>query len=351
MKIALIRREYITHLDGVNRFIALLAEGLKRLGHDVEIFSWCYRGVERERLEEWFREVHGLDIAVPIHTLHKDPCEGDPWARIAFDWLSKGSRILKNKSFDAVVVNGVIPLRFEPKVAVIHDLLPAFTFNKLYVLLGKIILKRYNEIICVSTKTKQELHSTLKLPCRVIPIPVKLDLFKPRSLNERENIVVHIGTRLVKNPQISLEAVKILRKRGYNIRLIIVGSPIQFFKAEEVEYAFNINENEKLELLSKARALILPSKYEGFSYATLEGMACGTPVVVSNAVPEEVLINGFNGIRVNSFNPEDYANALEKLLRDDELWLKLSRNGLEFVKQFDYIEIAMKYANLISELL
>jgi len=35
MKIALIRREYITHLDGVNRFIALLAEGLKRLGHEV----------------------------------------------------------------------------------------------------------------------------------------------------------------------------------------------------------------------------------------------------------------------------------------------------------------------------
>ena len=100
MKIALIRREYITHLDGVNRFIALLAEGLKRLGHDVEIFSWCYRGVERERLEEWFREVHGLDIAVLIHTLHKEPCEGDSWARIAFDWLSKGSRILKNKKID-----------------------------------------------------------------------------------------------------------------------------------------------------------------------------------------------------------------------------------------------------------
>jgi hypothetical protein len=39
MKISLIRREYITHLDDVNRFIALLAEGLKRLGHDVEIFS------------------------------------------------------------------------------------------------------------------------------------------------------------------------------------------------------------------------------------------------------------------------------------------------------------------------
>jgi len=46
MKIALIRREYITHLDGDNRFIALLGEGLRKLGHKIEVFSWCYRGVE-----------------------------------------------------------------------------------------------------------------------------------------------------------------------------------------------------------------------------------------------------------------------------------------------------------------
>jgi len=38
MKIALIRREHITHLDGVNRFIVLLADSLKKLGHEVENF-------------------------------------------------------------------------------------------------------------------------------------------------------------------------------------------------------------------------------------------------------------------------------------------------------------------------
>jgi len=52
MKVALIRREYITHIDGVNRFIALLAEGLARLGHTSFIVSWCYRDAIREDLEE-----------------------------------------------------------------------------------------------------------------------------------------------------------------------------------------------------------------------------------------------------------------------------------------------------------
>jgi glycosyltransferase involved in cell wall biosynthesis len=84
-------------------------------------------------------------------------------------------------------------------------------------------------------------------------------------------------------------------------------------------------------------------------HVTLKAMASGTSVVVSNAVPEEVVINNFNGIRVGSFNPEDYANVLEKLLTDEELWLKLSRNGLEFVKQFDHIGIVKRYVNTISE--
>ncbi len=51
MKIALIRREYVTHLDGVNRFIAWLAEGLAKLGHEAVIASWCYSDdVAREEL-------------------------------------------------------------------------------------------------------------------------------------------------------------------------------------------------------------------------------------------------------------------------------------------------------------
>jgi hypothetical protein len=77
MRIALIRRGNITQLDGVNRFIALLAESLKKLGHEVEVFSWCYRGVNRVRLEDWFKEIHGLDTSIPIRTLRKEPCEGD----------------------------------------------------------------------------------------------------------------------------------------------------------------------------------------------------------------------------------------------------------------------------------
>jgi len=78
MKIALIRREYITHLDSVNRFRALLAEGLIKRGHEPIIASWCWYGTQREMLPKRFREIHGLDVEIPIYTLKTSPCNSDP---------------------------------------------------------------------------------------------------------------------------------------------------------------------------------------------------------------------------------------------------------------------------------
>ena len=179
---------------------------------------------------------------------------------------------------------------------------------------------------------------------------MKLDLYRPVKYRDRENVIVYVGTRPVKNPWISIEATRILRAGGHNVRLVVVGSSLGLPKAEGVEYRYATPE-KVIKLICRAKALILPSSYEAFPYVPAESMACGTPVVVSNATPEEEVIDGFNGIRVNSFDPRDYANALERLLLDEELWLRLSKNGLEFVKQFNYIEIAKKYVNIIREVL
>jgi len=120
MRIALIRREYITHLDGVNRFIALLAEGLAKLGHDPLIMTWCYNGIAKDQLPDWFAKMHGLSTTIPIYTLQTGPCQGDPWLKITWDWWWSGFKLLHRKGADAVIVNGVVPLKFGPKIAVNH---------------------------------------------------------------------------------------------------------------------------------------------------------------------------------------------------------------------------------------
>ncbi len=344
MRIALIRRVSITGFDGVNRFIALLAEGLARLGHEPVIISLCHDDTKNRELSKWFKEAHGLDLEIPIYTLRRE-CGGS-WLSITWDWWQKGSRLLRKKGVDLAIVNGVIPLRFGPKIIVNHGV---FMAGGLYRWAAKLLYRRYDAVICVSNKLRSEVKSTLGVDCRVIPLPMKLDLYKPASPG-RENVIVHIGTSPIKNPQISIEAVKILKRRGYKVKLVIIGRPSDTPSNEIVEFRGLLPPVSIPSILCRSKALLLPSTYEALPYVTLEAMACGTPPVVSTAVPEEVVIDGYNGLRVHGLDPRDYAAALERLLTDQELWLKLSRNGREFVKQFNYIEIANKYINLIKNL-
>lgn len=351
MKIALIRRGYVTHLDGVNRFIAWLAEGFYKLGHEPVVLSWCFKGdVPRDELGKWFKEVHGLDVELPIETLRNTPCQGDPWAKMLFEWYVKGSSILKSRGVEVAIVNGVVPLRFKPKIAVAHGPLPTISRWRRFVL--KTLYSAYDVVVCVSKASQSEYRGIVTCDA-IIPLPMKLDLYRPRDT--RESIVVHIGTRPIKNPHVSIEAVEMLRSRGIEVDLYIIGSRAPYIEElvknkPYIHLLFDVSEREKVEVLCRAKALILPSSGEAFPFTTLEAMACGTPPVVSYAVPEEVVIDRFNGLRINSLDPKAYTGALEKLLTDNELWETLKRNGLGFVKQFDYIDVAKKYLSLIDSL-
>ncbi|PUA31620.1 MAG: mannosyltransferase [Zestosphaera tikiterensis] len=353
MKIAIMRRGSITSLDGVNRFCAYLAEGLRKLGHEVFIASWGFYGVERENLSKYFAEVHGLEEEIPVYTIEEKPRHGGPWAEILFDWWFKGSRLLKELGADVVVMNGVAPLRFKPKVAVAHG--PLGRVSRLKRPILKALYGMYDYVVCVS-KASEEEYKGITRCSEIIPLPFKTSLYMPKPLEYRSNIVVHVGTAPRKNPQVSVEAVRILRERGLDVKFVFVGARnnlIEEFarRYSFVEPLFSVDERTKAELLSRAKVLILPSSGEALPYTTLEAMASGTPPVVSSAVPSDVVIDEFNGVRVDSLNPVDYANALEKLLREEDLWLKLSRNGTEFVKRFDQVEVARRYEDVFRRLL
>jgi len=349
LRIGLIRREFITHLDGINRFIANLAEAFELLGHEVFILSWSHRGVVEE-LGRWFKTVHGLDVEVKVATL-RGPEDRDRWLTMLFDWFTKGSGMLKRFDADIAIVNGVVPIRFKPKIAVAHG--PLVSVSRLQCSVLKLLYRTYDRVICVSEETQREYKGIVKCD-RIIPLPLKLKNFKPLEPSKRASLIVHIGTRPVKNPLVSVRAVEILRDRGHDVELVIIGERSEYLEREIASKKFirllpGASEEEKNKVLCNAKAMVIPSSRETFSYASLEAMACGTPPVVSYAVPRDAVIHGYNGLRVETLNPVDYANALERLLRDEELWAHIHQNAMAYVRRFDYVEVAREYLELIEE--
>lgn len=83
------------------------------------------------------------------------------------------------------------------------------------------------------------------------------------------------------------------------------------------------------EMISVSDCVLLPSEKESFGLVALEAMACGIPVVGSDAggIPE-VVLHGKTGFLAPVGNYVDMANYVLQLLRDEHLWMKFSSNSL-----------------------
>ncbi|MCK5085496.1 glycosyltransferase, partial [Candidatus Parcubacteria bacterium] len=92
---------------------------------------------------------------------------------------------------------------------------------------------------------------------------------------------------------------------------------------------------EKGELYQNADVFVLPSLYEGFGLPVLEAMNYGVPVVCSSSssLPE---VAGDTTLLVNPNNPEEIAEAINKVFSNNDLKEKIIKKGFENVKKFSW---------------
>jgi glycosyltransferase involved in cell wall biosynthesis len=92
-------------------------------------------------------------------------------------------------------------------------------------------------------------------------------------------------------------------------------------------------------LISGAEVFVYPSLGEGFGLPPLEAMACGVPVICSNApaLPEVV---GDAAILVPPTDVAALEEAIMHLLSDPDLKAKLRQKGLQRSRQFSWHETA-----------
>ncbi|MFJ4193749.1 glycosyltransferase family 4 protein [Pseudomonas sp. NPDC089534] len=97
------------------------------------------------------------------------------------------------------------------------------------------------------------------------------------------------------------------------------------------------------QLLAGARALIFPSRYEGFGLPVLEAMASGTPVALTraSAMPE---VAGAAGNYIEPDDADGLRDAMNRLIDDQAHWQACREAGLRQARLFSWKRCAQATA-------
>ncbi len=171
--------------------------------------------------------------------------------------------------------------------------------------------------------------------------------------------ILYVGTlQPRKNLKRLLEAYALLRKQGETPHLVIAGRKgwlyEQIFQQveklglkAEVTFPGYVPQDNLPALLSGARLFVLPSLYEGFGLPVLEAMACGTPVLCSNvsSLPE---VAGNAALLVDPLDVEGMAEAMNRVLQDEELRARLVERGRQQVRRFSWERCARETLTVLE---
>ncbi len=95
----------------------------------------------------------------------------------------------------------------------------------------------------------------------------------------------------------------------------------------------NLDRGPFLRAMAHSRAVVYPSRYEGFGLPTIEAMALGVPIIASRAtsIPE---VAGDAGYLVNPDSPDEFAAAMHAMLTQPDRREELIRKGEQRVSLF-----------------
>jgi glycosyltransferase involved in cell wall biosynthesis len=196
---------------------------------------------------------------------------------------------------------------------------------------------------------------------RVIPNGIDASIVRNRAA---ENIAlpgqryfISVG-RLTEQKDVAtaLRGFAIARQAGLNEELVIAGDGEQRKMLEALAGELGIATQvhflghcpNPYPLIKHARGLVLSSIWEGFAYVPIEAMALGVPVI-STACPSgpvDILGNGEFGLLVPPRNPQQLAEAMLKLARDEILHEHLVNKSLERADQLSVRNMSAQYRDV-----
>jgi glycosyltransferase involved in cell wall biosynthesis len=300
---------------------------------------------------------------------------GMRWARyVRYPWQARRHPGSINHIVDPGYGHLLYILDPRRTVVTVHDLIPLLVWrNKipdsprqkmpLVNLFSFTALRRAKRLIADSENTRRDLVNLLKISDRRIRViyPGLNKIFRPFEEGEKaaagaalgltDSSAIRIlvtGSQFYKNHGTAVLACAKLRARyAKPLQLLKLGSPTPEFQAavrdhglaDITHYLVGVSDEHMPAVYNNVDLLLFPSWYEGFGWPPLEAMACGTPVVASNAasLPE---VMGEAGLMCLPHDSEGLAQAMHTLVTDNDLRSALIERGLKRASRFTWKRMA-----------
>jgi len=301
---------------GIERVLKLLVDELASRGEEVTLFAagdCCTRAHQRIKLEKAPTEHMGETL---------------------FDALHVGSAYREIRSGDHDVVHdhsGFLGPAFASllPLPVVHTLHGPFTRDT------RLFYESFKDDCYYVAISRRQMEGCPGLNYLGV-VPNAVDVEEHRFLGEKDDYLVCVSR--ICEAKGTENAVRLALRTGHRILLagkIDPGRDREYFETrvkplldgERAEYLGEISQEEKVRLVSRARAFLFPIQWEEpFGLVMAEALACGTPVLATRwgAVPE-VVDHGITGFladspeeleeyigRIDEIDPEECRRAAEE---------------------------------------
>lgn len=342
---------------GLSRYASSLSQALHLLAPDR--FAFFYNRSGDSYVPDWLTKCSVRSVRAGYK----------PWRMLVY--LGQLTRF----GFDGLVPNCelfhatehlLLPLRSCPSVLTIHDLIFNLfperhkRLNRWYLNAAlPLFCRRADRIICVSERTKADLLRIWDVDAAKVDVVYEAadEHFKPvpdpvvaavrSKYGLPDQYILGVGTiEPRKNLDRLLDALRILRREGQAVNLVLVGRLGWLYKdflakLDAFEYrdavlrCGYVPDDDLPAVYAGATSTVMASIYEGFGLPVLESMACGTPVVCSStsSLPE------FGGDAVRYFDPldtDEMAAAVGEVWSDPELRRHMSVQGVRQSARFSW---------------
>ena len=206
-------------------------------------------------------------------------------------------------------------------------------------------LKHIDHLIAINKEEYNLLNNSVK-KCSLIPHWVNTEDFVKQEINpQRENAVLFVGKVFMKHKRADfMNYVPEDTKCWY-----VSSAPMAENKTNFVQYK-DLSNEELSTLYKNATCLIVPSKYEAFSFVALEALLKGTPVLLSDRVRIADFLDGNKLVSIFEYdNAEDFKSKLSIIL-ESKITLEERESAVESVRSiFNPDKIIREYLDLYRE--